>query len=204
MRTIVPRHIFDAAYIERLANGDADTELHFTTYFTDLLRAKLCSRLREGHLRDDVCQETFFRVLRTIRQKGGPDQPGALGAFVNAVCNNILLEVYRSQAKTVDTMEDRAASESNAEEAIADQEEKDEVRRVLSAMPQKDQRILIWLFFDEMDKDEVCRRLSVDREYLRVLVHRAKLRFRSDFLVRQKPRAATAGAQGSGNPRGVV
>jgi hypothetical protein len=36
--------------------------------------------------------------------------------------------------------------------------------------------------FEGRDKDEVCRELNVDRGYLRVLLHRAKARFRTGFM----------------------
>jgi RNA polymerase sigma-70 factor, ECF subfamily len=183
--SIVPRHSFDADYLQRLASCDEDAERHFTTYFGDLLTAKLRSRLRSWHLIEDVKQETFLRVLRTIRQRGGVEDAPALGAFVNSVCNNVLFEVYRAEAKIADPVEDRESDEASAETAMVDGQEQAKVRDVLSAMPEKDRTILRWLFFEERDKDEVCRRLKVDREYLRVLLHRAKLRFRSDFLKRQ-------------------
>jgi len=35
---------------------------------------------------------------------------------------------------------------------------------------------------EERDKDEVCRDYGVDREYLRVLLHRAKKSFKSMYL----------------------
>jgi RNA polymerase sigma-70 factor (ECF subfamily) len=69
---------------------------------------------------------------------------------------------------------------------MVDVQQQAEVRAVLTGMPEKERRILRWLFFEERDKDEVCRQLKVDREYLRVLLHRAKLRFRADFLKRQE------------------
>ncbi|OYW13486.1 MAG: hypothetical protein B7X34_00130, partial [Acidobacteriia bacterium 12-62-4] len=53
------------------------------------------------------------------------------------------------------------------------------VRQVLSELPDKDRRILQRLFLDEADRDELCAELAVDGEYLRVLLHRAKLRFRT-------------------------
>ncbi len=34
------------------------------------------------------------------------------------------------------------------------------------------------LFYEQRDKDEVCRTLGVDRGYLRVLIHRAKSKLR--------------------------
>ena len=134
-------------------------------------------------------QETFYRVLRTIRQQGGVVDAPALGAFVNSVCNNVLFEVYRAESKIVDPIEDRQSDEVNAETALVDGQQQAEVRAVLFDMPEKDRRILQWLFFEERDKDEVCRHLKVDREYLRVLLHRAKLRFRSDFMKRQQKSA---------------
>jgi RNA polymerase sigma-70 factor (ECF subfamily) len=65
---------------------------------------------------------------------------------------------------------------------MVNEEERSNVRNVLSQMPEKDRKILRWLFFDEREKGDVCRSLQVDREYLRVLVHRAKSRFRAEYL----------------------
>jgi RNA polymerase sigma-70 factor (ECF subfamily) len=64
---------------------------------------------------------------------------------------------------------------------------------VIEGLPEKDRTILRWMFFDERDKGDICRALKVDREYLRVLLHRAKLRFRDDYLKRTatKSRSAT-------------
>jgi RNA polymerase sigma-70 factor (ECF subfamily) len=38
------------------------------------------------------------------------------------------------------------------------------------------------VFLEERDKNEVCRELGVDREYLRVLLHRAKQAFKAMYL----------------------
>ncbi len=58
----------------------------------------------------------------------------------------------------------------------------DKVREILDDMPERDRRILRAVFLEEQDKDEVCREFGVDRDYLRVLVHRAKLAFKSEYL----------------------
>ena len=175
------RQSFDADYVQRLSSSDSETERDFVAYFGELLALKLRSRLRSRDLIQDVIQETFLRVLRTLRQKG-VEQPQALGSFVNSVCNNVLFEVYRGQSRMADPPEDRASEEIPAESAMVNEEERTNVRNVLSQMPEKDRKILHWLFFDEREKGDVCRSLQVDREYLRVLVHRAKSRFRSDYL----------------------
>ena len=103
---------------------------------------------------------------------------------MNSVCTNVLFEVYRAQSRVTGAVEDRMSLETPADAAMADEETRTQVRSVLSELPEKDRKILRWLFFDERDKGEVCRVLQVDREYLRVLVHRAKQRFRTDYLRR--------------------
>jgi RNA polymerase sigma-70 factor (ECF subfamily) len=54
-----------------------------------------------------------------------------------------------------------------------------QVRQVLEQLPDKDRRLLRALFLEEKEKDEVCREFGVDRNYLRVLLHRAKQSFRA-------------------------
>ena len=88
-----------SAYIGRLVAEDSLTERHFTQYFGELLSLKLRGRLSSPAAIEDVRQETFVRVLTTLKQRGGLDRPETLGAFVNTVCNNVLFELYRSESE---------------------------------------------------------------------------------------------------------
>jgi RNA polymerase sigma-70 factor (ECF subfamily) len=179
------RYSFDREYVQRLIEEDPETERHFTKYFGDLLTLKLGHRLRSKALIEDAKQETFVRVLTTLKQKGGLESPEGLGAFVNSVCNNILFEMYRSgsRADQLDDEHDQPNHGGGSIEAtlIAD-EDRRRVREALESLPTKDRTLLQWLFFEERDKDAVCRELNIDRAYLRVLLHRAKLRFRQHFM----------------------
>ena len=154
-------------------------------YFGDLLSLKLRSRLRSAALVEDAKQETFARVLTSLKRKGGLAVPETLGAFVNSVCNNVLFEMYRSGSRTMpledgyDGPDERLAS---AEAMIMADEERARVRQALETLPDKERTLLRWVFFEGRDKDEVCRELNIDRAYLRVLLHRAKARFRVGFM----------------------
>lgn len=174
------RHNFDAEYIRRLVSGDPETERHFTLYFGELLMLKLRSRLRSPAQVEDARQETFVRVLSTLKQKGGLTSAESLGAFVNGVCNNVLFELYRANARTtaLDEEYDEVSTSPSAHESLAAGEEREEVQAALASLPEREQLLLKWLFFDERDKNDICRELQIDRGYLRVLVHRAKAHFR--------------------------
>jgi RNA polymerase sigma-70 factor (ECF subfamily) len=175
---------FDAGYVRLLTDGDAETEQHFHTYFGRLLAIKLRQRLRSSAEVLDARQETLMRVLMALRQKRGLEHPERLGAFVNAVCNNVLLEMGRASRRTVllgdmtDPDIPLPVTKKTPETDLVTAEQQAHVRDVLDQLPERDRRLLRQVFLDEEDKDVVCRELGVDRDYLRVLLHRAKARFR--------------------------
>jgi RNA polymerase sigma-70 factor (ECF subfamily) len=176
-------HTFDEKYVENLCAGDRSTQEHFVTYFTELLRIKLRSRLQSIHAIEDVCQETFARVFAVLRKDGGLRQPERLGAFVNTVCNNVLFEQYRSSSR-IDPLPELPATGMDALELATASQLKSKVREILLDLPERDRTLLKAVFLDERDRDEVCKEFGVEREYLRVLLHRAKQEFKTEYVKR--------------------
>ncbi|HYC88544.1 MAG TPA: sigma-70 family RNA polymerase sigma factor [Thermoanaerobaculia bacterium] len=179
--------VFDDDYVRRLREGDRDTADHFHAYFRDLLLLKLRRRLASLDAIDEVRQEVFVRCFQHL---GELREAKKLGAFVNAICNRVLMEYYRAEGRTEPLTEeaeeipdpaDTVASLDSARSVVR-------VRRVLEDMPQRDSDILRAVFLDESDKEEVCRRFGVERDYLRVLLHRAKEKFKSFYLRRKSGR----------------
>lgn len=181
-------HSFDAGYVESLCEGDRLTQEHFVGYFSALLRVKLRSRLQSPHAIEDVCQETFARVFAVLRKDGGLKDPERLGAFVNSVCNNVLFETYRasSRIESLDAEDrpDPPATGPDALTMVAARQIKEKVREILLEMAPRDRFLLKAIFLEQRDRDDVCREFGVDREYLRVLLHRAKQEFKSEYVKR--------------------
>jgi RNA polymerase sigma-70 factor, ECF subfamily len=173
---------FDAEYIKRLRAGDPSTEQHFVAYFEQLLRIKLRSRMLSSDQVDDLRQETFIRVIANLRKDGGIRQPERFGAYVNSICNHVLQEFYRSSVKN-QPMEDAHMEIPDKvldlEGMLVTKQSAQQVRRILDAMPKRDRELLRAIFLEEKEKDSVCKEMGVDREYLRVLIHRAKDKFRA-------------------------
>ena len=167
---------FDDEYVERLRNGDPVTENHFVDYFRQLLRIKLRARYLAADVIEDIQQETFIRFFRKLRQENGIHHPERIGAFVNSICNNVLQEHYRSLGKN-----QRANGESadppdkilNLEKLAMANEVNEMVRKAIKELTPREQDLIRKIFFQEMEKDEVCAKLGVSRDYLRVLLHRA-------------------------------
>ncbi len=178
-------HSFDDSYLGRLRAGDFRTQEHFSAYFTALIKIKLSARLKSPEAIEDIRQETFSRFFVALRD-GKILQPERLGSYVNSICNNVLLEHYRSNMRTtsLDSEEDEnfPALDLDLLSALVAKETEKKVREILDKLPERDRRLLREVFIEERDKDEVCRNFGVDREYLRVLLHRAKQAFKSSYL----------------------
>jgi len=181
-------HSFDAGYVNNLCAGDYRTQEHFVAYFTGLLQLKLRSRLQSPQSIEDVCQETFARVFSVLRKDGGLRQPESLGAFVNTVCNRVLFEQYRTagglESLDVEGRPELPDKSASALDIVAAGQTKDKVRAILLELEPRDRSLLKAVFLDERDRDEVCREFGVDRDYLRVLLHRAKQEFKTAYVKR--------------------
>ncbi len=179
---------FDATYVQSLCAGDRQTQDHFVRYFTTLLQLKLRSRLSSPQAVEDVRQETFVRVFKALSKEGTLRDPARLGAFVNTVCNNVLFEHYRASSRSQSLDEEGqpepVATGADALDLASSKEMKQKVREILLNLPDRDRLLLKAVFLDERDRDEVCREFSVEREYLRVLLHRAKQEFKAEYLRR--------------------
>ena len=186
-KTVIPApqigwqfYSFDQDYLRRLASGDAAVEHHFSAYFGDLLLMKLRTRIRSRQLIEDIRQETLLRVLRIVLN-ARVEHPERFGSFVCGVCNNVMMELVRGEMR-----HERAAPEFeladervDLEAPLVAEQRRREVAGILEELPERDRELLRMFFLEERDKSEICKRFKVGEDYLRVLLHRAKVRFRS-------------------------
>lgn len=184
---------FNEEYVRRLIEGHKDVEDHFTSYFQALLVVKIRRNYRTREMVADATQETFLRVFRNLRRNPGLlERPEKLGSYVLGVCNNVLMEMGRSAARfrvPEESELDPTDPTQSPEDLLCTAERKQMVHLVLNELPEKDRKLIRLVFLEELDKDDVCRSLGVDRNYLRVLLHRAIGRCKA-LLISEKKRAA--------------
>jgi RNA polymerase sigma-70 factor, ECF subfamily len=188
---------FTREYVERLREGDPSTEQHFVAYFGQLLRIKLRAKMLASETVDDLCQETYIRVLKKVRE-GGVREPERFGAFVNSICTNVLMEYYRDHKRGTQLDEPHLEMPDHTKDQEAQMvtvQTRRLVRKILELLPPKDCQLLRAYFLEEKDKDEVCIQFGVDRDYFRVLLHRAQNKFR---VLYEKERQTLSGRLAKG------
>ena len=172
---------FDQEYLVRLRDRDAATETHFVDNFSKLLKAKLRSDGYSESALNDILQETLYRVLKSVYDDR-IQSPSSLRSFVYGVCERVEWEYDRGESRywRNDSEEFPDIPDDRSPGGPARQAEvRQTVRWVLDKLAEKDRKILVALFMDEKEREEVCQEFGITRDNLRVLLHRALITART-------------------------
>jgi RNA polymerase sigma-70 factor (ECF subfamily) len=180
------RVTFDDLYVRRLKAHDRKTGEHFVEYFSPLLVAKLRAwRVRPQDV-EDLRQDVLLRALTKLDDLR---ESCKLPAFVLGICDNVLREENRKVPRTepLDEWHLEIVGNWNSEADLRRKEAAAAVRQTLSEMRKpRDAEILRAVYLDEEEREEICRRYNISAEQLRVMLHRAKKKFKAAFRRKHK------------------
>lgn len=174
-------YAFDDDYVRRLREGDPWTTRHFFRYFDPILTIKMRPRLRPD-LVEDGKQIVYLRVLEAVKAEKIRDGK-AFGAYVSRTGDHVIQELLRTNGRT-DPLEDEhldIPSPHSADELLIDHETQGRVHKTLAELTDRDRELLVRSLLQEETTAELCERFQVEPEYLRVLLFRARQRFRSHY-----------------------
>ena len=147
---------------------------------------------RDTDLAGDVAQETFVTALETI-DRFDPDR-GEMFPWLTHIARNHIRKALRRRGrdgflpdfwKTVDHKLARAiagiASNSFPEELLARKETSELVRAALTNLPLRYQTALRRRYFEELSLHEIAALEGTSEGAVKVLLHRARLAFRTAF-----------------------
>ena len=124
----------------------------------------------------DLLQETFARFIAALNT-GALRHPDRVGGFINGICTNVIHEYRRNLWREVEydatAQEDRAIPPDAENGVVAA-----EVRAVLLQLPDRDARVLGDFYLSGKTREEICRELGLTNDQFRVVLFRAKARFR--------------------------
>jgi RNA polymerase sigma-70 factor, ECF subfamily len=173
---------FDEKYVRQLQERVIPVEEHFSIYFQRLLTNYLRRRIKSPELIEDIRQETLLRVLRVLRGGKGLKRPECLGSFVLAVCQNVLREFVRAQVRysPMSEQEVRADAAPDPEALAMCRQFQTTVSSALGRLAERDRQVLAIPLQEDRPHD-VCRRLGLQHDHLRVVLHRAKAHLRAEM-----------------------
>ena len=140
---------------------------------------------------DDLVQESIVRFLRA-EQRNLIRNTEEFGAFLNGVCRNVIFE-YRRRLKREPMFDpDIPIPDTGVRPEAETFEMRDAIENGLAELNERDRTILRSLYLDGKEKDEICREWSMTDAQFRVVLFRAKERFRRVYNDTELKRNAAA------------
>jgi RNA polymerase sigma-70 factor, ECF subfamily len=139
---------------------------------------------------DDIVQETLARFL-VASQKEQVRNPEATGAFVNGICRNVILEYRRRSHRDEPMPEVVPEPPGKALPKTELFELREAIARGMEELPDRDRRILRAFYLEEKTKEEILEQSGMTDQNFRVVLCRAKERFRRIYVEQTKHRAAS-------------
>jgi RNA polymerase sigma factor (sigma-70 family) len=169
----------DPDFVARIQSGQVDAEAALyekysaTVYYLALRKAK------SPQDADDVCAETFLRVLLAIRGHH-IRSAAALPAFILGVMRNVLNELYarRRQAGDVVAPETAELTAPSHERLFLDREVRAAIQATIDRLRPRERAVLRMHFYDELPTDEIAQRVGMAPERVRLVKSRALKHFR--------------------------
>ena len=141
---------------------------------------------------DDVVQETFTRFLRAL-QDGKIRNPESIGAFLSGICNHVIQEYWRGVWREPVMNPDSRPPERPSPPATDLLELRQAIAIAMTQLSQRDQEILRAFYLEEKEKEEICQSLDLSDAQFRLILFRAKERFRKIY----HPNTATKTPEGT-------
>jgi RNA polymerase sigma-70 factor (ECF subfamily) len=134
---------------------------------------------------DDLVQESLVRFLRA-EQNQLIRNPDELGAFLNGVCRNVILEYRRRLRREPPIDPDVPIADAGVRPAAEIFEMRDAIDNGLQELAERDRAILRALYLEGRDKEDICKEWGMSDAQFRVVLFRAKERFRRVYSAELK------------------
>lgn len=113
---------------------------------------------------DDIFQETFVKIIMTLRQ-GRYTETGKFAAWLNRIAHNLIIDYYRQEKsensvsidnEDADMLNRRDLCDANIEDMLVDIQIRDDVRRIIDALPQPQREVLVMRYYNDMSFKEIA------------------------------------------------
>jgi RNA polymerase sigma-70 factor (ECF subfamily) len=129
---------------------------------------------------EDLVQETLARFVRADKQNQIRNAE-EFGAFVNGVCRNVILEYRRRVRREPLADPDMPIKDAGVRPESEMFEMRDAIDQGLSELAERDRMVLRRLYLEGKEKEEICREWGMTDAQFRVVLFRAKERFRKVY-----------------------
>lgn len=135
------------------------------TRYKDRIYSYIYYTVKDSDLTEDIFQETFVKVIMTIKQ-GRYVETGKFSSWVTRIAHNLIIDHFRQERnenlisndedEENDLFNRKELSEGTIEDALVTHQIHSDIRRLVAALPENQREVLIMRYYKNMSFKEIA------------------------------------------------
>jgi RNA polymerase sigma factor (sigma-70 family) len=168
MATILSQQLNDAQLITDYVQGDEHALEMLIEKYQQRIFNFIFSKIHDRDLTEDIFQETFFKVIRTLKN-GVYNEEGKFLPWVMRIAHNLVIDHFRKSNRLpryetnddFDIFQFIGNSEISAEDALIDEQIVQDLQRLILELPEDQREVLLMRVYKDMSFKEIAENTGV-------------------------------------------
>lgn len=154
----------DAILVNNYIAGDESALAILVERHQSKIYGYIYSKVSDRDLTEDIFQETFFKVIHTLKSKKYYNEEGKFLSWVLRIANNLIVDKFRSDKKMFlkrDTEEYSIFStitdnSPNIEKELIKNQVDMDLKKIIQELPQDQKEVLMMRYYSDMSFKEIA------------------------------------------------
>ncbi|MEK9958235.1 MAG: sigma-70 family RNA polymerase sigma factor [Flavobacteriaceae bacterium] len=168
MAAILSQQLNDAQLITDYVQGDEHALEMLIEKYQQRIFNFIFSKIHDRDLTEDIFQETFFKVIRTLKN-GVYNEEGKFLPWVMRIAHNLVIDHFRKSNRLpryetnddFDIFQFIGNSEISAEDALIDEQIVQDLQRLILELPEDQREVLLMRVYKDMSFKEIAENTGV-------------------------------------------
>jgi len=162
--------VSDQALINRYVSGDHHSLEELVDRHKNRVYAYILMVVKDRHLADDIFQETFIKVINTLRS-GTYKEEGKFIQWVMRIAHNLVIDYFRKLNRipivdhhtidNEDVFENLHLVDDSVEEKIILEQVYEDVRKLINFLPPEQKEVLLMRHYSDMSFKDIAELTDV-------------------------------------------
>lgn len=162
---VIKKNFTDEELVSRFSKGDNGAFETLLMRHKDRVYTYIFNIVREHSIADDIFQDTFIKVITTIKQGRYYDAGNKFAAWLMRITHNKTMDYYRrllvekeisNDEYDIDLFNEASLCDYSAQDAIEKEEALHDIETLISLLPADQQRIVMMRYYQDLSFKEIA------------------------------------------------
>jgi RNA polymerase sigma factor, sigma-70 family len=158
------KSLTDESLVDLYANGNNSAFDVLLNRYKKSIHSYIFYIVRNNDLTEDIFQETFMKVIMTIKQGRYTDN-GKFKAWITRIAHNLIIDNYRQERNEntisndeveVDLLNDMKLCDTNIEDEMVQEQVFSDIKKLVKHLPDNQREVLEMRYYQDMSFKEIA------------------------------------------------